>query len=136
MVLTFPKSSKDLNEIDEVVKKLVGYYDKENTNIVLLSEYGITDVSKPIHINRILRSEGLISIREERGLELLDAGASKAFGVADHQIAHIYLNDPTIESKVKELLKGIEGIDRVLSHNELEEAHLNHEQVWRFAADS
>ncbi len=133
--IDFSKISKDLNEIDEVVKKLVGYYDKENTNIVLLSEYGITDVSKPIHINRILRSEGLISIREERGLELLDAGASKAFGVADHQIAHIYLNDPTIESKVKELLKGIEGIDRVLSHNELEEAHLNHEQVWRFAAD-
>ncbi|MGB5204868.1 MAG: nucleotide pyrophosphatase/phosphodiesterase family protein [Eudoraea sp.] len=124
--IDFSKISKDLNEIDEVVKKLVGYYDKENTNIVLLSEYGITDVSKPIHINRILRSEGLISIREERGLELLDAGASKAFGVADHQIAHIYLNDPTIESKVKELLKGIEGIDRVLSHNELEEAHLNH----------
>lgn len=124
--IDFSKISKDLNEIDEVVKKLVSHYDKENTNIVLLSEYGITDVSKPIHINRILRSEGLISIREERGLELLDAGASKAFGVADHQIAHIYLNDPTIESKVKELLKGIEGIDRVLSHNELQEAHLNH----------
>ncbi|MGB5459721.1 MAG: nucleotide pyrophosphatase/phosphodiesterase family protein [Eudoraea sp.] len=126
--IDFSKISKDLNEIDEVVKKLVSHYDKENTNIVLLSEYGITDVSKPIHINRILRSEGLISIREERGLELLDAGASKAFGVADHQIAHIYLNDPTIESKVKELLKGIEGIDRVLSHNELEEAHLNHDR--------
>jgi len=126
--IDFSKISKDLNEIDEVVKKLVSYYDKENTNIILLSEYGITDVSKPIHINRILRSEGLISIREERGLELLDAGASKAFGVADHQIAHIYLNDPTIESKVKELLKGIEGIDRVLSHNELEEAHLNHDR--------
>ena len=126
--IDFSKISKDLNEIDEVVKKLVSYYDKENTNIILLSEYGITDVSKPIHINRILRSEGLISIREERGLELLDAGASKAFGVADHQIAHIYLNDPTIESKVKELLKGIEGIDRVLSHNELQEAHLNHDR--------
>ncbi|MGB5482160.1 MAG: nucleotide pyrophosphatase/phosphodiesterase family protein [Eudoraea sp.] len=126
--IDFSKISKDLNEIDEVVKKLVSHYDKENTNIVLLSEYGITDVSKPIHINRILRSEGLISIREERGLELLDAGASKAFGVADHQIAHIYLNDPTIESKVKELLKGIEGIDRVLSHNELQEVHLNHDR--------
>ena len=126
--IDFSKISKDLNEIDEVVKKLVSHYDKENTNIVLLSEYGITDVSKPIHINRILRSKGLISIREERGLELLDAGASKAFGVADHQIAHIYLNDPTIESKVKELLKGIEGIDRVLSHNELQEAHLNHDR--------
>jgi len=126
--IDFSKISKDLNEIDEVVKKLVSYYDNGNTNIVLLSEYGITNVNNPIHINRILRSEGLISVREERGLELLDTGASKAFAVADHQIAHIYLNDQTIKSEVKELLKGINGVERVLSQNELEEAHLNHER--------
>ncbi len=126
--INFSKISKDLNEIDEVVKKLVSYYDNGNTNIVLLSEYGITNVNNPIHINRILRSEGLISIREERGLELLDTGSSKAFAVADHQIAHIYLNDQTIKSEVKELLKGINGVERVLSHNELEEAHLNHDR--------
>ncbi len=126
--IDFSKISKDLNEIDEVVKKLVSYYDNGNTNIVLLSEYGITNVSNPIHINRILRSEGLISIREERGLELLDAGASKAFAVADHQIAHIYLNDPTIKRKVKELLEGVDGIDRVLADKDLEEANLNHDR--------
>ena len=120
--INFSKISKDLNEIDEVVKKLVSYYDNGNTNIILLSEYGITNVSNPIHINRILRSESLISIREERGLELLDAGASKAFAVADHQIAHVYLNDPTIKGKVKELLEGVDGIDKVLVDKELEEA--------------
>ncbi|MGB5228510.1 MAG: nucleotide pyrophosphatase/phosphodiesterase family protein [Eudoraea sp.] len=124
----FSQISKDLNEIDELVKKLVSYYDNENTNIVLLSEYGITNVNNPIHINRILRSEGLITIREERGLELLDTGASKAFAVADHQIAHIYLNDHTVKNEVKELLKGIKGVEKVLSNNELEEAHLNHDR--------
>ncbi|MGB5361205.1 MAG: nucleotide pyrophosphatase/phosphodiesterase family protein [Eudoraea sp.] len=126
--IDFSQISKDLNEIDELVKKLVSYYDNENTNIVLLSEYGITNVNNPIHINRILRSEGLITIREERGLELLDTGASKAFAVADHQIAHIYLNDHTVKNEVKELLKGIKGVEKVLSNNELEEAHLNHDR--------
>jgi predicted AlkP superfamily pyrophosphatase or phosphodiesterase len=126
--IDFTKICKDLKEIDEVVKKLVNHYDPAGTNIVLLSEYGITNVNKPIHINRILRSEGLISIREERGLELLDAGASKAFAVADHQIAHIYLNDPKIKGKLKELLEGIDGIEKVLSGNELEEVHLNHDR--------
>jgi len=126
--IDFSQISKDLNEIDELVKKLVSYYDNENTNIVLLSEYGITNVNNPIHINRILRSEGLLSIREERGLELLDTGASKAFAVADHQIAHIYLNDHTVKNEVKELLKGIKGVEKVLSNNELEEAHLNHDR--------
>jgi predicted AlkP superfamily pyrophosphatase or phosphodiesterase len=126
--IDFPKISKDLREIDEVVKKLVNYYDKRNTNIVLLSEYGITNVNNPIHINRILRSEGLISIREERGLELLDVGASKAFAVADHQIAHVYLNDPGTKKRVKQLLEGIDGIEKVLSSSELEEANLNHDR--------
>lgn len=124
--IDFSKINKDLNEIDAVVKKLVSHFDKGNTNIILLSEYGITNVSNPIHINRILRSEGLISIREERGLELLDAGASKAFAVADHQIAHIYLNDPTIKGKVKEILEGVDGIDKVLADKDLEEVNLNH----------
>ncbi|WP_297694154.1 alkaline phosphatase family protein [uncultured Eudoraea sp.] len=126
--IDFPKISKDLREIDEVVKKLVNYYDKRNTNIVLLSEYGITNVNNPIHINRILRSEGLISVREERGLELLDAGASKAFAVADHQIAHVYLNDPATKKRVKKLLEGIDGIERVLSTSELEATNLNHDR--------
>ncbi|WP_297795097.1 alkaline phosphatase family protein [uncultured Eudoraea sp.] len=126
--IDFKMIGKDLKEVDEVVKTLVTHYDQGNTNIVLLSEYGITNVNNPIHINRILRSKGFISIREERGLELLDAGASRAFAVADHQIAHIYLNDPTIKDEVKGLLKGIDGIERVLSDNELKEFHLNHER--------
>jgi predicted AlkP superfamily pyrophosphatase or phosphodiesterase len=126
--IDFTIIGKDLKEIDEVVKKLVNYYDKGNTNIVLLSEYGITNVNNPIHINRILRSEGLISIREERGLELLDAGASKAFAVADHQIAHVYLNDPGTKKRVKKLLEGVDGIERVLSTIELEEINLNHDR--------
>ena len=42
----------------------------------------------------------------------LDAGASKAFAVADHQIAHIYVQDPTILSTGSELVAGLDGVDR------------------------
>jgi predicted AlkP superfamily pyrophosphatase or phosphodiesterase len=126
--IDFSKISIDLKEIDDVVKQLVSYYENGNTNVVLLSEYGITNVNNPIHINRILRSEGLISIREERGLELLDAGASRAFAVADHQIAHVYLNDPAKKKSVKNLLEGIDGVEKVLSASELKEANLDHDR--------
>ena len=97
----FKKIKKDLNEIDAVVKKLVNHFKERNAQVIILSEYGITDVDNPIHLNRILRSKGYISVRVERGLELLDAGASKAFAVADHQIAHIYLNDQSVKQEVK-----------------------------------
>src|SRR5690606_24117325 len=81
---------KELREIDAVVERLVGFYEGTGANVVLLSEYGIVPVSRPIHINRLLRGAGLLAVRVERGLELLDAGASQAFAVADHQVAHIY----------------------------------------------
>ncbi|MEM9143222.1 MAG: nucleotide pyrophosphatase/phosphodiesterase family protein [Bacteroidota bacterium] len=126
--LDFNSISKDLQEIDRVVGQLVEHYKKQNANIILLSEYGITNVDRPIHLNRILREQGYVTIRTERGLELLDAGASKAFAVADHQVAHIYLNDPEIKSQVKALLEQVEGVERVLTDESLEKAHLAHER--------
>lgn len=126
--LDFNKISKDLVEIDAVVKQLINYYQKQNANIILLSEYGITNVDNPIHLNRVLRKEGYINIRMERGLELLDAGESKAFAVADHQIAHIYLNDKSLLYKVKALLEDVSGVEKVLYGAALEEANLEHER--------
>ena len=124
--LNFNIISKDLSEIDTVVKQLAEYYDKQDATIILLSEYGITNVDNPVHLNRILRKEGYINIRVERGLELLDAGASKAFAVADHQIAHVYLNEPSIKQKVKSLLEKVDGVEKVLSDDEIEEVQLDH----------
>lgn len=124
----FTHISKDLKEIDAVVQQLVNYYEKQGAHIILLSEYGITNVNTPVHLNRVLRSEGYLGIREERGLELLDAGNSKAFAVADHQVAHIYLNDTSIKDKVKRLLQDVAGVKKVLSDNEIVEAKLNHER--------
>tara|TARA_R110002167_G_scaffold37529_5_gene117623 strand:+ start:3453 stop:4829 length:1377 start_codon:yes stop_codon:yes gene_type:complete len=126
--LNFDIISRDLMEIDQVVAQLVTHYQKQDANIVLLSEYGITNVNNPVHLNRILRASGYLNIRIERGLELLDAGASSAFAVADHQIAHIYLNDPTIKSDVKKLLEKIEGVAKVLTGEELEAIHLDHDR--------
>ncbi len=124
----FSTISKDLNEIDIVVRQLVEYYQKQEANVILLSEYGITNVSNPVHLNRILRKQGYLNIRIERGLELLDPGASKAFAVADHQIAHIYLNDKTLMGTIKKLFDNIDGIEKVYSREELKEINLNHER--------
>ncbi|MGB5818323.1 MAG: nucleotide pyrophosphatase/phosphodiesterase family protein [Saonia sp.] len=126
--LNFKLIAKDLREIDNEVKKLVAYYEKQNAHIVLLSEYGITDVDQPVHLNRILRAEGYLQIRQERGLELLDMGASKAFAVADHQIAHIYLNDRSLKSEIKTLLKNVKGVQDVWTDGEIIDAELNHDR--------
>ena len=126
--LDFKVIAKDLQEIDGVVKQLINYYEKQDCNIILLSEYGITNVNNPIHLNRILRKHDYLEIREERGLELLDAGASKAFAVADHQIAHIYLNDITLKDEIISILKNTDGIEHVLSGDDLKTSNMEHQR--------
>lgn len=124
----FGKISGDLNAIDGVVHQLITYYTSRDTRVVLLSEYGITGVHRPVHLNRHLRAAGLLRIRTERGLELMDAGASKAFAVADHQIAHVYLNENGIKNTVKELLEVIPGVEQVLTDAELTAQGLDHDR--------
>ncbi len=122
------KISNELREIDQVVEGLVRFYENKHANIIILSEYGIGPVNNPIHLNRLFREHGLLQIRIERGLELLDAGASRAFVVADHQIAHVYLNDPSVTEKVKELLAGVPGIQLILDKKEQANYHIGHER--------
>lgn len=121
--------SRDLQEIDRVVEQLVRFYESKGARIILLSEYGITDVSHPIHINRLLRENGLLNIRTERGLELLDAGASAAFAVADHQIAHVYINDPSKASLVRNVIEQIPGVELILARQEQNSYHIDHERA-------
>ncbi|MGB4399120.1 MAG: nucleotide pyrophosphatase/phosphodiesterase family protein, partial [Daejeonella sp.] len=118
----------ELKEIDEVIEKLINYYEEKGAKIVILSEYGISPVKNPIHINRVLRKNSLLNIRIERDLELLDAGASKAFAVADHQIAHVYINDKSVESKVRDILEKVPGIELVLNKEEQKAYHIDHER--------
>jgi len=127
--INFEYISEDLKEIDAVVEQLVLHYQKQDCQIILLSEYGITNVNNPIHLNRILRKQGYIAIRKERGLELLDAGASRAFAVADHQIAHIYLNDKSLKHELRKLLQEVQGVQQVLMNEKLTEHHLDHNRA-------
>lgn len=102
--------------------------------VIVLSEYGITPVSQPVHLNRLLRQRGLLAVREELGRELLDAGASRAFAVADHQIAHVYTNDPACLEDVRDLLETTAGVAQVLDDAGKQAAHLHHSRSGELVA--
>lgn len=111
---THPSIAQDVRQIDSIVGDLIDFFQQRSVQVLLLSEYGITPVDTPIHVNRLLRERHWLTIKNELGLELLDCGASKAFAVADHQIAHIYLNDPSLEKEVRALLETEPGIAQVI----------------------
>ena len=94
--------------------------------VIVVSEYGITDVRRPIHINRRLREAGLLEVAYNDAGELLDTFASTAFAVADHQVAHVYVTDPAAMPRVREALAGLPGIAELLDDEGKRAAGLDH----------
>jgi predicted AlkP superfamily pyrophosphatase or phosphodiesterase len=106
--------ARDLAEVDGVAGQLIDEALGNNARVIVVSEYGITPVSKPVHLNRHLRDAGLLALRVELEREYLDPPQCRAFAVADHQLAHVYVADPADVPLVKSLLERIDGVEEVL----------------------
>lgn len=129
-----PEIAKDVKELDEAILLLLNCASALQYEVIILSEYGIQDVDQPIHINRALRSHGYIQPTIELGEEHPDPCASRAFAMADHQIAHIYVKNATDIPKVKKIVSELPGVARVLDQNEQKEIHLNHSRSGELVA--
>lgn len=124
-----PRVPGAVAELDQEIGRLLQRAEADDIKVVVLSEYGIQPVEQPVHINRVLRRAGWLKVREELGLELLDPGASQAFAVADHQIAHVYLDDDIDKSAVVDLLMATPGVAEVWQGSELALKGLAHERA-------
>ncbi|MCC7549366.1 MAG: alkaline phosphatase family protein [Burkholderiales bacterium] len=131
-----PAIAEEVRRVDDVCGELIAAADRAGAQVVVLSEYGITPVSRPVHINRALRQAGLLRVREELGREQLDAGASDAFAVADHQIAHVYVARPELIDQVAALLRALPGVERVLDAEGKRELGLGHARSGELVAIS
>jgi predicted AlkP superfamily pyrophosphatase or phosphodiesterase len=114
--------------VDDLVGDLIDFFQKRSVQVAVLSEYGITEVDTPIHLNRLFRRHGWLAIKDELGLETLDCGASRVFAVADHQVAHIYLNDHSLESEVRAVLESEPGVELVLDRDAQKQWGIRHER--------
>jgi predicted AlkP superfamily pyrophosphatase or phosphodiesterase len=121
-----PAVPRQVAAIDAVCGELIEAARRLDADVVVLSEYGITAVDRPVHVNRALRRAGLLAVREELGREQLDAGASEAFAVADHQVAHVYVKRPERVAEVAQLLGALPGVERVLDAGGKRQFGLDH----------
>ncbi len=129
-----PRIAADVEAVDRIVGDLMAFFEKRSVQVVLLSEYGIGPVNQPIHLNRLFRERGWLALKDELGRELLDCGASRVFAVADHQIAHIYCNDSTLELEARALLEKQPGVAAVLGSAEKLQCGINHPRAGELIA--
>jgi predicted AlkP superfamily pyrophosphatase or phosphodiesterase len=131
-----PGVAKAVREIDDVCGRVIDHVGRDGARVVVLSEYGMTDVAGAVHPNRALREAGLLQVREELGRELLDAGASEAFAVADHQVAHVYVRSPERVREVQALLATLPGVEAVLDEEGKRARGLDHPRAGELVAVS
>ena len=121
-----PLMAKELRAVDAEAGRLIEHFHGRGARVIVLSEYGIVPVSRPVHLNRMLRENGLVSVRMEEGLERVDVGQSRAFAAADHQVAHVYVRDAADLPRVRELVGNAPGVARVLEGESRAAAGLDH----------
>lgn len=131
-----PRSRAAVRSIDAICGRLIERFRERGRRVVVLSEYGLVNVSRPVHINRALREAGMLVVRDELGLEALDPGACAAFAVADHQIAHVYVRESRRIPDVRAILTQVPGIDIVLDRAGQAEYGLDHERSGELVAVS
>jgi predicted AlkP superfamily pyrophosphatase or phosphodiesterase len=109
-------------ELDRCAAVVIDAAERIGARTVALSEYGIVPVSRPVEINRALRRAGWLAVRDGPFGEMLDTHASRAFAVADHQLAHVYVRDLPRE-EVRDRLAKLPGVASVVHPAEIELEH-------------
>ncbi|NUT90619.1 MAG: alkaline phosphatase family protein [Saccharothrix sp.] len=125
-----PQARKAASDVDKALKPLLDL----DATIVVLSEYGITEARRPVDVNRALRRAGLLEVHTQAGMEYLDPWTSRAFAVADHQIAHVYVRDPADLPRAREVLAELPGVDEVYDRAGQGAVGLDHERSGELVA--
>ncbi|GAB3496692.1 alkaline phosphatase family protein [Amycolatopsis cihanbeyliensis] len=129
-----PQAVAAARAVDAEVAPLLAEAERAKAPVVALSEYGITQANQPVDINRALRGEGLLEVYTQEGMEYLDPWTSRAFAVADHQVAHVYVADETDLPKVRHLVEALPGVDEVLDRQAQARYGLDHERAGELVA--
>ncbi|WP_306749319.1 alkaline phosphatase family protein [Saccharothrix yanglingensis] len=123
-----PEAVRAARDVDRAVEPLLRDAHAAGATVVALSEYGITPARRPVDVNRALRRAGLLQVHRQAGMEYLDPWTSRAFAVADHQVAHVYVADPADVARTRAVLEGLAGVDAVLDRGAQAGVGLDHER--------
>lgn len=120
--------AKLVGEVDACAGVVLDAAEETGAKVLVVSEYGLKPVEKPVYLNRVLRREGFLRVRPGPFGEMLDVHESRAFAVCDHQCAHVYVKAPADVAPVRRQLEATEGVARALNREAQAELQIDHER--------
>ena len=121
-----PQADRARRELDPELGRLLDASRRQGADLMVLSEYGIEEVDRPVFVNRELARRGELDVQVTSHGDLLDVHRSKAFAVCDHQIAHVHLSADADRKTICKVLADLDGVERVLDKDQLGSIGLAH----------
>lgn len=120
-----PASTRALDSLLEQLSLLISTAEKRDYNLLIYGDYAIGPCPKgPVYPNRALRENGLFAVRRANNRLYPDFAESRAFAVADHEIAHVYVKSSDDLDNTTKVLSSVPGIEKIMDRNALDQAHL------------
>ena len=110
-----PKSVRALQIVRAELERLFAAARANGYEAVAFGDYAITPATRgAVFPNRALREAGLFAVRQVRGMSYPDFYQSRAFALADHQVAMVTCFDASAQSRVADTLRSLDGVAQVL----------------------
>lgn len=112
-----PRNAKALARTQLQLETMILAARAHGHKVLVLGDYAIADTaagSAAIFPNRALAAVGLMSTRQVVGMLYPDFHSSKAFAMVDHQVAHVYVKDPSDIPATRQVLQEMPGVDGIL----------------------
>jgi len=112
-------ASRAFGELTAMVESLIGTARSNGFEVLVVGDYAFGDVRRVVFPNRLLRRESLLAVRQVGRRLYPDFHYSRALAIVDHEVAHVYLREPSDVGPVADLFRGADGIGEVLTGEEL-----------------
>jgi hypothetical protein len=94
------EASRSVLELERILAPFLAAVGRDAV-VVAVTESVATPVIEPLYPNLVLRGMGFLNVAPHPdGGSDVDLDSSAAFAVADHQLCHIYVNDPAVAATI------------------------------------
>ncbi|MFP4055775.1 MAG: alkaline phosphatase family protein [Candidatus Brocadiia bacterium] len=113
------KALEALSHLESLLGELLEAARQNGYAPVIFGDYAFADAHAPVYPNRALLDAGLFAVRDVRGRLYPDLHASRAFAVADHEVAHVYVREPSDRDAAGSALAALDGVAEVVAEGDL-----------------
>ena len=113
-----PNLPKEAAFLGGLLRQLLSCAKETGYEVLIWGDYAITEAVQPVRLNRVLLEAGLFAVRDVNGHLYANLHDSRAFAMADHQVAHIFIRNQEDVPRVREMLSHVDGVDSVQTPQE------------------